>query len=319
MRPVASDLQKLPVQEIRRRVQEGELPLTSQLLSKLKKDPRSGVRQLHGVLRRRFERERDERLRLDGMLNFERVLWKSGVQRVAGVDEAGTGPLVGPVVAAAVIFPPGTIIAGIDDSKRLDPERRLELAEQIRKHAEIGIGLAEVDEIDRLNVHHAALLAMRRALEDLAEPPEHVLVDSRRIPDVPWPQNEFDKGDGLDYSIAAASIMAKTHRDHLMERLDREYPGYGIARHKGYATAEHQDAIRRLGPSPAHRKSFGFIRELCGEYSELFYVLRAEVDRAETHEALNGFEDRLRAERDGLSEPEQKKLRLVLSRRWKTL
>ncbi len=319
MPPVTSDVHKLPVQEIRRRVQEGELPLTAQLLSKLKKDPRRGVGQLYGVLRRRFERERDERLRLDGMLNFERVLWKSGVRRVAGVDEAGTGPLVGPVVAAAVVFEPGTEIAGIDDSKRLDPERRLELAEEIRKQAGIGIGIAEVEEIDRLNIHQAALLAMRRALEGLSEPPEHVLVDSRRIPGVPWPQNEFDKGDGLDYSIAAASIIAKTHRDHLMDLLDREYPGYGLARHKGYATAEHQDAIRRLGPTPAHRKSFGFLKELCGEYSELFYGLRAELDTAHTGEALTRFEDRLRSERDGLSEPEQRKLRLVLTRRWKAL
>jgi len=316
---VALDLANLSVAEIRRRVAAGEQPLTAQLLARLRRDPRRGVRQLHDSLRRRFERDRDERLRLDGMLNFERVLWRSGVRRVAGVDEAGTGPLAGPVVAAAVVFAPGTELAGIDDSKRLDPARRLALADAIRKHAAVGVGEAEVEEIDRLNIYRAALLAMRRAVEALPEPPEHVLVDARTIPGLDVPQNEFTKGDGIDYSIAAASIIAKTHRDALMERLDRAFPGYGFARHKGYATADHQDAVRRLGPSPVHRRSFAFLRELCGEYSERFYALHRELEATRDAAGLAVFEERLGALRGGLAEPEQRKLRLALARRWKAL
>ncbi|HSL82653.1 MAG TPA: ribonuclease HII, partial [Thermoanaerobaculia bacterium] len=227
----------LSVEELRRRFVQGGEPVSGQLLNRLRRDRRHGVRQIHDLLRRRLEREREERLRLNAMLNFERVLWKSGVTRIAGVDEAGVGPLAGPVVAAAVVFPPGAELAGVDDSKLLSPERREELAEEIRSRAAVAVGLAEVGEIDRLNVYHAALLAMRRAVEALPEPPEHLLVDAREVPEVPCPQNRFDKGDGINFSIAAASIVAKTHRDRLMAELDRRHPEYGFARHKGYGTA----------------------------------------------------------------------------------
>ncbi|MEZ4334738.1 MAG: ribonuclease HII [Myxococcota bacterium] len=294
--------------------------VTPQLLKSLQRDTRQGVRALYATARRRFERERDERLRLDALLNFERVLWRQGLTRVAGIDEAGTGPLAGPVVAAAVVFPPDCPpIPGIDDSKRVDPENRVRLAELIRKHATFGVGIASVEEIDALNVYRAALEAMRRAVEALPEAPEHLLVDAREVPGVACPQNPFLKGDGLNYSIAAASIIAKTHRDALMEQLDRAHPGYGLARHKGYATPEHQAAIRRLGPSPIHRQSFSFIRELCGEYSPAFYALQRRLDAARTAEALKQFEAAFATERATLSEDEQRKLRLVLSRRWKSL
>ena len=314
---MARDLSRLPVAEVRRLLAAG--PLTPQLLAGLKRDRRRGVRALHDPARRRFERERNERLRLDAMLNFERVLWRQGVRRVAGLDEAGTGPLAGPVVAAAVVFPPHVELAGIDDSKRLDAPTRERLAEAIRKHAAVGVGLADVAEIDRLNVYRAALLAMRRALEALPEEPEHLLVDARTVPGVSLPQNPFQKGDGINYSIAAASIVAKTHRDALMEALDREHPGYGLARHKGYATREHQTAIRRLGPSPIHRSSFGFIRELCGEYSERFYALQRRLDAARSAAELERFAQALKEVQTLLAEEEQRKLRLSLSRRWKAL
>lgn len=294
-------------------------PLTSQLLAGLKRDRRRGVRALYEPARRRFERERSERLRLDAMLNFERVLWRQGVTRIAGVDEAGTGPLAGPVVAAAVVFPPHVELPGIDDSKKLDPPTRTRLAEGIRKHAAVGVGVADVEEIDRLNIYQAALLAMRRALESLSQEPEHVLVDARTIPGVSLPQNPFQKGDGINYSIAAASIIAKTHRDGLMEALDREHPGYGLARHKGYATREHQAAIRRLGPSPIHRSSFSFIRELCGEYSEGFYALQRRLADARSPEDLESCAVAVEDAREGLRDEELRKLRLVLTRRWKAL
>jgi ribonuclease HII len=317
---VAVTLSKLSVEQIRERYARADQAVSPQILSKLKRDPRLGVRQLYASLKKRYEREKSERLRLDAMLNFERVLWRSGVQRIAGVDEAGTGPLAGPVVAAAVVFPPNTELAGIDDSKKLDAEQRNAAEQSIRAAASgIGIGVAEPDEVDDLNVYHAALLAMRRAVEALPDAPQHVLVDARTIPGIAAPQNCFNKGDGIDFSIAAASIIAKTHRDRLMDALAREHPGYGFERHKGYGTPEHQAAIRRLGPSPIHRRSFVFIRELCGEYSERFYLLKARIDDAREHALLKSLEVEVAECRDGLPEHEQRKLRLMLSRRWKTL
>ena len=310
----------LSIQEIRRQFLHQQQPVTAQFLNKLGRDPRQGVRKLREILKKRYEQERAERLRLQNMLNFERVLWKSGVRAVAGVDEVGVGPLAGPVVAAAVIFPPETEIAGINDSKQLEPEQRSKLAAKIRASASaIGVGSAEVGEIDRLNIYHAALLAMRRAIEALPLTPEHVLVDARIVPGVSIPQNCFNKGDGLNFSIAAASIIAKTHRDRLMEELEKEYPGYGFAQHKGYGTPEHQQAIRELGPSPIHRLSFQFIRELCGEFSELFYSLKQQLQEVDSETELRAFEATLTARWSELDEQEQRKMRLMLSRRWKTV
>ena len=310
----------LSIEEIRERFLHGQQPITAQFLNKLSRDPRQGVRKLRDLLKKRYEHERVERVRLQNMLNFERLLWKSGIRAIAGVDEVGVGPLAGPVIAAAVIFPPNAEVSGIDDSKQLDPERRTELAVKIRATATaIGIGSAEVGEIDRLNIYHAALLAMRRAIEALPVIPEHVLVDARVIPEISVPQNAFNKGDGINFSIAAASIIAKTHRDGLMEDFDKQYPGYGFAQHKGYGTAEHQNAIRDLGPCPIHRLSFQFIKELCGEFSESFYNLKQQLQEVENAAGLRGFETRLEQFWPGLHEQEQRKIRVMLSRRWKTI
>jgi ribonuclease HII len=307
----------LPLGELRRRFLDGDQPVSPQVLARLRRDGRQGARRLYAQLKGRYEREREERRRLDALLHFERVLWKSGVERIAGVDEAGVGPLAGPVVAAAVVFPPGCTVAGIDDSKRLEPERREELAALIRQRATaVAVGLAGVTEIDRLNVYHAALLAMRRAVEGLPEPPQHVLVDAREIPGIAAPQNRFDKGDGLNYSIAAASIIAKTHRDRLMLELDGRFPCYGFAAHKGYATAEHQEAIRRHGPCEVHRLSYPFLRELCGEFSALFYELRQRLEQAAAHAEVARVEAEVAGCRERLAEEEQRKLRLMLGRRW---
>ncbi len=152
---------------------------------------------------------------------------------------------------------------GVDDSKRLDAAQREELAVQIRATATgIGVGAAQVDEIDRLNIYHAGLLAMRRAIEDLPEPPQRVLTDARHITGLEFPQHPVRKGDLRVFSIAAASIIAKTWRDGYMCELAERYPGYGFERHKGYCTAAHQKAVRHLGPCPVHRRSYGLIREM---------------------------------------------------------
>jgi ribonuclease HII len=309
---------ELSIEEIRQRYLERSEPVSAQLLARLRRDPRQGVRRLYAILKKRFDRERGERSRLVAMRHFEHVLWRSGVCDVAGVDEVGVGPLAGPVVAAAVMFAPDTDIAGVDDSKRLDPATRTRLAGEIRAKASgLALGIASVEEIDRLNIYHAALLAMRRAVDALPRRPQHLLVDARTVPGIDIPQNMFDKGDGINFTIAAASIIAKTERDRMMEAIDREHPGYGFASHKGYGTSEHRDALRRLGPCAVHRMSFPVIHELRGEYSALFYVLRHQLEAAHTRIALGEVESALRANLDELADQECRKLRVLVARRWR--
>jgi hypothetical protein len=191
------ELNKLSLEEIREQLLRGDQPITAHFLNKLGRDPRQGARKIYELLRKRYEKERTDRVRVLNMLNFERVLWKSGVQSVAGIDEVGIGPLAGPVVAAAVVFPPGTELAGIDDSKRLDIDQRVKMEAVIRHTATaIGVGLAEVGEIDRLNIYHAALLAMRRAVEALPVKPDHLLIDARTIPDISIPRTLSLKATG---------------------------------------------------------------------------------------------------------------------------
>jgi ribonuclease HII len=191
------------------------------------------------------------------LLGRERELWAEGFERVSGVDEAGMGPLAGPVVAAAVIFRPGEGLRGVHDSKRLTPARRKELDGEIRRTAlAYSVVRVDVGEIDSLNIYRAGLEAMRRAVEGLEPGPDFVLVDGRRIPGVDAPREVVIKGDAKCNAIAVASILAKRERDVLMEPYDAEYPGYDFASHKGYATSAHREAIRRLGPSPIHRRSF---------------------------------------------------------------
>ncbi len=176
---------------------------------------------------------------------------------IAGIDEAGRGPLAGPVVAAAVILDPARPIAGLRDSKLLSAARRDELAVVIRARALAwSVAAADVDEIDALNIRQATLLAMRRACEDLDVAPDEAWVDGDRCPALACPARAIVKGDRDVAAISAASILAKTARDALLVELDRVYPAYGFARHKGYGTAEHLAALAALGPCPAHRRSF---------------------------------------------------------------
>ncbi len=204
--------------------------------------------------------------RVSPQLHIERDLWQSGLRLVAGVDEVGMGPLAGPVVAAAVIFPshqecdtriPLSLPQGVRDSKMLTLKARERLDQEIRHVAlGIGVGRVEVEEIERINIYQAGLKAMRLALEHLPVFPDHVLVDGRSLKNLPCPCSAFIKGDRDVYSIAAASIIAKVHRDRLMIDLDQQYPGYGFARHMGYGTVAHRDALRRFGATPVHRRSF---------------------------------------------------------------
>jgi ribonuclease HII len=190
-------------------------------------------------------------------LRHERKLWRTGIEAVAGVDEAGVGPMAGPVVAAAVVFPPETYIRGVHDSKQLLAGKREELHEKIRERAlTCGIGVAEVEEIDRLNIYWATMRAIERALAALKRAPGHVLVDGRKVPGLAIPQTHIVGGDRKSFCIAAASILAKVTRDRIMTAYDDQYPGYGFAQHKGYCTADHFQVLEQRGPSPIHRRSF---------------------------------------------------------------
>ncbi|WP_426750814.1 ribonuclease HII [Myxococcus sp. Y35] len=241
-------------------------PVPAGLLEALDADSRSGARALARRIRSRQEKNRAEGQRLRRLLRYETALWEQGVVHIAGVDEAGMAPLAGPVVAAAAVLPRGFRLKGLDDSKKiLDVEKREALAVAIKQEAVAwAVGRAEVEEIDRINIYHAGLLAMRRAVEGLAVKPDHLLVDARTVPECAVPQQGIIKGDALSLSIAAASILAKTTRDRWMAELDVQYPGYGLAAHKGYPTPQHLQALREKGVLPIHRRSFAPVREALG-------------------------------------------------------
>jgi ribonuclease HII len=191
------------------------------------------------------------------MLEFEKKYWAHGIRRIAGVDEAGRGPLAGPVVAAAVIFERDTIIDGVNDSKKLTEKKRETLFHSIHEQAvSVGIGIVSHEVIDRINILQASFLAMNKALSALSVRPEQLLVDGNFFRHELFPVENIVKGDSLSHSIAAASIIAKVTRDALMVELDEQYPRYGFAQHKGYGTAAHIEAIRLYGYSPIHRRSF---------------------------------------------------------------
>jgi ribonuclease HII len=198
-------------------------------------------------------------------LSYERELWKQGLTHVAGVDEAGCGPLAGPVVSAAVVFPKSWLEAGLpskfrglNDSKQLDEGKREKFFAKITSEPEIRFAIVTVDveTIDRINIRQAAWQGMNLALDQLQPKPEHVLVDGIRIKWLPYRQTPLVQGDAKSYSIAAASVLAKVTRDRMMRELDKQFPGYGFAEHKGYSTPQHFAAIEKLGACAIHRKSF---------------------------------------------------------------
>ncbi len=190
---------------------------------------------------------------------------------IAGVDEVGRGPWAGPVVTAAVIPGKNFDCNGIQDSKKLSPQKREDLAERIRQQADVSIGSASVSEIDDLNILQATFLAMRRAVEGLSQSPGLVLVDGNKAPDLPCPVQTVIKGDQISASIAAASIVAKVERDRLMSKLAEDYAGYGWERNKGYGTREHRDGLESHGITPHHRRSFAPIHKMLSEDSSLTY------------------------------------------------
>jgi ribonuclease HII len=196
-------------------------------------------------------------------MDLEESLWARGCTCVAGVDEVGRGPLAGPVVAAAVVLNRASIPEGLNDSKKLTAKRRDLLTPLLRQSAQVGLGVASVEEIDALNILQASLLAMRRAVADLPVVPDHLLIDGNRLPvDLPCPATPVVGGDGCSSSIAAASIVAKTWRDNVMKEAATQFPGYGWETNAGYPTKCHKSALRDLGVTPYHRRSFAPVRDI---------------------------------------------------------
>ena len=280
--PSVENLLSKSIPELRELFLERRRSVPKGLLEALEIDTRQGAHHLAKQIRVRYRSNRSEGQRLHTLLRFEIELWSQGYSLVAGIDEAGMAPLAGPVVAGAVILPKNYKLRGLNDSKKiLDPETREELAAQIKQDAVCwSFGFAEVEEIDRINIYHAGLLAMQRALHGLTCPPDFVLVDARKIPHCPSPQRGIIRGDALSASIAAASIIAKTTRDAHMLEMDTLYAGYGFASHKGYPTPEHCRALKQLGALPIHRRSFGRVREALGldpVQTELFADCSEEI------------------------------------------
>jgi len=273
--PTLEQLLTKSIPELRERFVDRERPVPKGLVEALESDNRQGAHHLAKLIQKRWRKNRAEGQRLHNLLRFEIDLWEQGFNLIAGVDEAGMAPLAGPVVAGAVILPRNYKLKRLNDSKQiLDIAVRDELARQIKADAVVwSVGITEVEEIDTLNIYHAGLLAMRRAVEGLTSQPDFILVDARRIPHCSTPQRGIIKGDTLSASIAAASIIAKTTRDAIMTELDSILPGYNFATHKGYPTPEHCRCLKELGATPIHRRSFARVREALGLdpiQSELF-------------------------------------------------
>ena len=202
--------------------------------------------------------------------SLERLAWSGGFEHVAGLDEVGRGPMFGPVVAAAVILIPGTRFGGLTDSKQLTENQRNDFEVKIKlKAAAWAISAVDVETIDRINIRRASLLAMRLAVEQLALQPDYLLIDGVDSIDWPCPQQPVVQGDSTSLSIAAASVLAKVYRDRLLGELDAQFPGYGLASHKGYCSREHLAALERLGPTPLHRKSYRPVAQMGLDFSAI--------------------------------------------------
>ena len=248
-------MNKKSISQIKEEFEQADAAQRAVLYEVYSSDDRAGVKKLVSAYRKKEEPLQKERMRLEDMRSFEHKY--STYSLICGIDEAGRGPLAGPVVAGAVILPKDCEILYLNDSKKLSPAKREALYEEIMEKAEaVGVGMASPARIDEINILQATYEAMREAVYNLGVTPELLLNDAVTIPDVSIPQVPIIKGDAKSVSIAAASIIAKVTRDRLMVQYDEILPGYGFARHKGYGSKDHIEAIRRLGPTPIHRQTF---------------------------------------------------------------
>lgn len=232
------------------------------IIKKLKNDPRKGVQALLESWKKKIEKEKLDLKLFKQLSQYENHYKSQGYTLIAGIDEAGRGPIAGPVVAAAVILKDDVYIQGINDSKQLTEKKREQLFDEINDQSiAIGIGLVHSDEIDRVNIYRASQKAMLDAVNRLTPLPDFLLIDAMPL-ETPFLSESIIKGDAKSISIAAASIIAKVTRDRYMTQLENDFPGYGFDKHKGYGTVEHLEAIRKLGVMAEHRKSFAPIKEI---------------------------------------------------------
>lgn len=242
--------------------------VTDDVLAELLADTRQGVRQLGKRCQLHKEKEKAELDRLNRMWEYEKQFWQNGYQLIAGVDEAGRGPLAGPVVAAAVILPQDFDVTGLNDSKQVVAAERNKLRQRIEQSAiGVGVGIVDVEYIDQHNILQATFQAMRIAISQLPVKPDQLLLDAVKLPKVAIPQRSLIKGDSLSHSIAAASIIAKTTRDEWMLDLHKQYPQYGFDQHMGYGVPIHLEMLKKYGASPIHRRSFSPVRAVLGATS----------------------------------------------------
>jgi ribonuclease HII len=255
------NLTELTIKEIKAKVEQLD-QVSADLIEQLKQDSRKGVQQIATRVVKRKKRKRAAQEKYQRMQFYETKKRDEGYQLICGIDEAGRGPLAGPVVAGAVILSSDTYIPGIDDSKKLSEAKREELFDIIHTKAQaVGVGIVEQERIDEINILEATYQAMKEAISDLGLLPDYLLVDAENIPEVGIPQAGIEEGDAKSVSIAAASIIAKVTRDRMLEKYDEEYPEYGFASHKGYGTKQHRQALEEFGPCAIHRKSYKIVQK----------------------------------------------------------
>lgn len=256
------NIKRMSLKQLQALINDGGPEVYAQVVEVLGSDPRGGAQKLVRQCRARLEALERERERLQRMYTYERQLWAKGYKLVAGINEVGRGPLAGPVVAAAVILPGEVELFGLEDVKRLSSKRRKELYDLIQEKAvAVGIGMVHPDGIDEAHVMLATYKAMAKAVENLPVTPDYLLTDGLHLPGVSQPQAPIPGGDSQSCSVAAAAVVAKVARDEYMIEMDKQYPQYGFANHKGYGTQEHRLALQRYGPCPLHRKSHGVVQE----------------------------------------------------------
>lgn len=246
-----------------------EKSVEREILAQLQLDSRISVVRLVQKWNRQQAAEKSEKQRVYNLYQQERILTGQGYSLIAGIDEAGRGPLAGPVVIAAVILPLNHYLPCLNDSKKLSPKQREQLYIAIQQAAvAISYIVVDVDKIDSLNIYQATIEGMYQAIDGLTPSPQAALIDAVPLPKLAIPSSSLIGGDAISASIAAASIIAKVERDHLMDKLDQRYPQYGFAKHKGYGTADHIRAIRQYGPCPIHRRSFEPVKSWEGTHCE---------------------------------------------------
>lgn len=253
-------MKKMTIQEIEQQL-HGAGEDIKELVQTLRQDERKGVQRILDKWERLQEKEQLLHKKFLEMTSFEEDLRQQGFQFIAGIDEAGRGPLAGPVVAAAVVLPKDFYLLGIDDSKKLTEQKREDYFERIKTEAiSVGVGIIDAAEIDRINILEAAKKAMLEAVTQLAPKPDYLLIDAVKL-ETPYPAESLIKGDARSITIAAASIIAKVTRDRMMKEINKKYPEYGFSSNMGYGTAEHLEALKRYGITPYHRKTFAPVKD----------------------------------------------------------